>query len=158
MKKILLLCLVFLLMLSLFSVTGQAEETVLPENADSTLSDTATLSEEDTERSLLDDFLQNAGNTLLSLGALCGSLLITFLYKTGTLSKMRTGMSAMETLLGKSQQITEECSLLVHDLEARMAVLENALAQSGESEASEDEPPKATEGTDPCSMTQSKEA
>ena len=155
MKKILVLSLIFLLMLSLFSITGHAKELAMADAAGDVPSDAPTPSAEDVPASPFEDFLQSAGSTLLSLGALFGSLLITFLYKSGTLSSMRTGMSSLEALLGKSQAITEECSLLVHDLEARMAALESSLSQS------EAESPltaaKNEEKTDFHPNTQSKE-
>lgn len=128
MKKILFLCFSFLLMLSLLTVTGYAEE-ALPDGGTQSDPSASLPTEELSQASSPDTLLQSAGNTLLACLSLIGSLLVTFLYKSGAISSMRTGMSSLEELFSKSRAVTEECSKNVHVLEERIALLERALAQ-----------------------------
>lgn len=101
MKKILSLTLLFLLLISLFSVTGHAEElaqtAIESENAEALPFTNA-----------VSAFFTENGNTLLGLLTFIGSLIVAFLYKTGLLPMMRTGLSALRDLLSKNSDLTED--------------------------------------------------
>lgn len=161
MKKIIVLSLIFLLLLSLLCVTGHAQaltdatpqdgtaDTVAPE-ADA--KDTAT---EDTATGVFAAFLSENADTLLGLLTLVGSLVVAFLYKTGLLPMLRTGLRALGDTLGKSRELTERFTedagahikrieeqtqpvldavlrseTLIRTLEERLGAMEAALAES----------------------------
>lgn len=52
-------------------------------------------------------FLQENSSTLLGLLTFLGSLLVAFFYKMGLLPMLRSGLSALGELLGKSTRLTE---------------------------------------------------
>ena len=96
MKKIITFIILFVLLLSL-CIPSLASE------MEGVASDTGTQSFTDT----LADFITENADTLLGVLTLIGSCLIAFLYKTGLLPLVRSGISALGDLLGKSQEMTE---------------------------------------------------
>ena len=151
MKKILLLCFLCFSLVALLGVTAHAEELPASATTDATPAPDALPAEDSAQTSPLGNFLQSAGNTLFALAALVGSLLISLLYKTGAISSVRTGLSSLEALLGKSREATEECSSLVHTLEDRIAALELAC---GERDGACDTPATITEDAQKDPATQ----
>lgn len=111
MKKIIPLFLILLLLISLLVLPTHAEETVSAESVPFT-------------QALSDFFTQNA-STLLSALTLFGSLLVAFFYKTGLLPLLRSGLSALGDLLGKSRDITES---FTREASERFSHLEEATA------------------------------
>jgi hypothetical protein len=130
MKKIFFLCFICFSLVALLGVTACAEELPSSDIAEVTLTQAPLPREDAAQASPLGNFLESAGNTLFALVALVGSLLISFLYKSGAISSVRTGLSSLEELLGKSREATEECSSLVQALEERIAALEAAREKS----------------------------
>ena len=155
MKKILFLCLTFLLLLSLLCVTGHAEE-IEKAPVTEAVTDEAAPDEgatADTATGALAAFFTENADTLLGLLTLVGSLLVAFLYKTGLLPMLRAGLSALADTLSKSRDATEaftasasenirrieaqtepilaavtECEAIIRKLEARLGTMETALA------------------------------
>lgn len=111
MKKIIPLILILLLLISLLVLPAHAEETVRAESVPFT-------------QALSDFFTQNA-STLLSALTLFGSLLVAFFYKTGLLPLLRSGLSALGELLGKSRDLTES---FTREASERFSHLEEATA------------------------------
>ena len=95
MKKIITLTVVFLLLLSLALLPAHAAE--MGSAAPETGAFTETLSA----------FFSENADTLLGVLTLLGSLLVAFFYKTGLLPLLRSGLSALGELLGKSRELTE---------------------------------------------------
>lgn len=79
-------------------------------------------------------FLTQNGNTLLGILTLVGTFLIAFLYKTGLLPLLRSGLSALGDLLGKSRDLTEsftkETSEQVTRIESCMTPMKEALERA----------------------------
>lgn len=96
MKKIILFMFLFLFLSSLLLLPAAANEAV-PPSSEEALGFTETLS-------LF--FTENA-DTLLGILTLLGSLLVAFFYKTGLMPLLRSGLSALGDLLGKSRELTE---------------------------------------------------
>ena len=96
MKKIILFMFLFLFLSSLLLLPAAANEAV-PPSPEEALGFTETLS-------LF--FTENA-DTLLGILTLLGSLLVAFFYKTGLMPLLRSGLSALGDLLGKSRELTE---------------------------------------------------
>lgn len=96
MKKIILFMFLFLFLSSLLLLPAAANEAVSP-SSEEALGFTETLS-------LF--FTENA-DTLLGILTLLGSLLVAFFYKTGLMPLLRSGLSALGDLLGKSRELTE---------------------------------------------------
>lgn len=119
MKKILFLCLLFLLMLSLLLTVAHATETEPADGeteASSTSEESSSPSRDATEdippdriplTAALSDFFKANGSTLLGVLTLLGSLLVAFFYKAGLLPMVRAGLSALKELIGKSHEATE---------------------------------------------------
>ena len=122
MKKIITLTIFSLLLLSL----------LLPVAAEEAVTGDASLSVTDTIASFI---TQNADTLLASL-TLIGSLLVAFLYKTGLLPLLRSGLSALGELLGKSRELTEsftqEAGEQIHRIESHIAPMAKALERSEE--------------------------
>ena len=145
MKKIILFTFLALCLLSVLLVPISAAETgvVAEESDESGFTDT------------LAAFITDNGDTLLGVLTLVGSLLVAFFYKTGLMPVLRSGLSALGELLGKSRDLTESFTkdagerfarieesvtpmvdALRHGeetlfaLEARLASLEDALKKS----------------------------
>ena len=114
MKKILSLTLLFLFLISLLSVTGQAEE--LPYEAPLDVMDAEALP----FTAALNEFFTQNGGTLLGFLTFIGSLLVAFLYKTGLLPMLRSGLSALRELLSKNSDMTEGFTKEASALFARM--------------------------------------
>ena len=95
MKKIITLTLVFLVLLSLLLLPAHAAEEVVGEPEAGTFTQT------------LSAFFSENADTLLGVLTLIGSLLVAFFYKTGLLPLLRSGLSALGELLGKSRELTE---------------------------------------------------
>lgn len=95
MKKIFLLTVLFLFLVSLLLLPTAASETETV--ADAPLGFTDTLAA----------FITDNGDTLLGVLTLIGSLLVAFFYKTGLMPVLRSGLSALAELLGKSRDLTE---------------------------------------------------
>lgn len=66
------------------------------------------------------DFLRENSHTLLGLLTFLGSLLVAFFYKTGLLPMLRSGLSALGDLLGKSATMTERFTENAGETFARM--------------------------------------
>ena len=98
MKKIISISILFILLLSLFLLPISALDASDPQaEASEALGFTDTLSA---------FFTENA-DTLLGVLTLVGSLIVAFLYKTGLLPMLRSGLSALGELMGKSRELTE---------------------------------------------------
>ena len=95
MKKIFLLTVLFLFLVSLLLLPAAASEAEAV--ADAPLGFTDTLAA----------FITDNGDTLLGVLTLIGSLLVAFFYKTGLMPVLRSGLSALAELLGKSRDLTE---------------------------------------------------
>ena len=131
MKKILFLCLLFLLMLSLLlTVAHAAEEGADGETeASSTSEETPSPSRDATEdippdriplTAALSDFFKENGSTLLGVLTLLGSLLVAFFYKAGLLPMVRAGLSALKELIGKSHAVTERFTQDANEIFSRI--------------------------------------
>lgn len=101
MKKTISLILLFLLLLSLLTIMTSAEaaDAVIEEGH----SDSETLPFTDA----ISGFLTENGSTLLGLLTFVGSVLVAFLYKTGLLPMLRTGLTALREILHKNSDLTE---------------------------------------------------
>ncbi len=143
MKKIITLICVFLVLLSLLLLPAHAAEAAEAGAPSGSFTET------------LSAFFSENASTLLSVLTLIGSLLVAFFYKTGLLPMLRSGLSALGELLGKSRDLTEsftkeasekfsrieeatrpvltslkEGEAALHSLEERLAGLEEALHKS----------------------------
>ncbi len=120
MKKITVLSLCVLLLFSLLLLPASAEEIT----GEAPLGFTQAVT----------DFLTQNGNTLLSVLSLIGTLLVAFLYKTGLLPLLRSGLSALGDLLGKNREVTEhftkETGEQIHRIEEYMTPMVDTLARS----------------------------
>ena len=125
MKKIITFIILFVLLLSLCipSLASEMEDVA---------SETGTQSFTDT----LADFITENADTLLGVLTLIGSFLIAFLYKTGLLPLVRSGLSALGDLLGKSQEMTErftkETGEQIDRIESYIAPMTTALERGEE--------------------------
>lgn len=109
MKKTILFTFLLLFLTSLFILPVAATEEVAA-SPDEALGFTETLS-------LF--FTENA-DTLLGVLTLIGSLLVAFFYKTGLMPLLRSGLSALGDLLGKSRELTESFTKEAGERFARM--------------------------------------
>ena len=109
MKKTILFTFLLLFLTSLFILPVAATEEVAA-SPDEALGFTETLS-------LF--FTENA-DTLLGVLTLIGSLLVAFFYKTGLKPLLRSGLSALGDLLGKSRELTESFTKEAGERFARM--------------------------------------
>lgn len=120
MKKITILSLCVLLLFSLLLLPASAEE----------ITDEAPLG----FTQVVTDFLTQNGDTLLGVLSLIGTLLVAFLYKTGLLPLLRSGLSALSDLLGKNREVTEhftkETGEQIHRIEEYMTPMVDTLARS----------------------------
>ena len=125
MKKIITLTIFILLLFSLLVVlvSAQTEEAL---SEDEALGFTATAT----------DFITQNADTLLGLLTLGGTFLVAFLYKTGLLPLIRSGLSALGDLLGKNRELTEqftkETGEQVARIEAYSTPMSLALSRSEE--------------------------
>ena len=125
MKKIITLTIFILLLFSLLAVlvSAQTEEAL---SEDKALGFTATVT----------DFITQNTDTLLGLLTLGGTFLVAFLYKTGLLPLIRSGLSALGDLLGKNRELTEqftkETGEQVARIESYITPMSLALARSEE--------------------------
>ena len=113
MKKIFLLTVLFLFLVSLLLLPTAASETETV--ADAPLGFTDTLAA----------FITDNGDTLLGVLTLIGSLLVAFFYKTGLMPVLRSGLSALAELLGKSRDLTES---FTKDVGERFSRIEESVA------------------------------
>ena len=113
MKKIITLTLVFLILLSLLLLPAHAAEEVVGEPEAGTFTQT------------LSAFFSENADTLLGVLTLIGSLLVAFFYKTGLLPLLRSGLSALGELLGKSRELTES---FTKEASERLSRMEEATA------------------------------
>ena len=125
MKKIITLTILCLLLFSLLAVFASAEvEGGVAEEEALGFTDTVT------------SFITQNADTLLGLLTLGASFLVAFLYKTGLLPLLRSGLSALGDLLGKSRELTEqftkETGEQVSRIEAYIAPMSDTLARSEE--------------------------
>lgn len=120
MKKIIVLSLCVLLLFSLLLLPASAEEIT----GEAPLGFTQVVT----------DFLTQNGDTLLGVLSLIGTLLVAFLYKTGLLPLLRSGLSALSDLLGKNREVTEhftkETGEQIHRIEEYMTPMVDTLARS----------------------------
>ena len=120
MKKITVLSLCVLLLFSLLLLPASAEEIT----GEAPLGFTQAVT----------DFLTQNGDTLLGVLSLIGTLLVAFLYKTGLLPLLRSGLSALSDLLGKNREVTEhftkETGEQIHRIEEYMTPMVDTLARS----------------------------
>lgn len=120
MKKITILSLCVLLLFSLLLLPASAEEIT----GEAPLGFTQAVT----------DFLTQNGDTLLGVLSLIGTLLVAFLYKTGLLPLLRSGLSALSDLLGKNREVTEhftkETGEQIHRIEEYMTPMVDTLARS----------------------------
>ena len=120
MKKITVLSLCVLLLFSLLLLPASAEEIM----GEAPLGFTQAVT----------DFLTQNGDTLLGVLSLIGTLLVAFLYKTGLLPLLRSGLSALGDLLGKNREVTEhftkETGEQIHRIEEYMTPMVDTLARS----------------------------
>lgn len=120
MKKITFLSLCVLLLFSLLLVPASAEEITGEEPIGFT--------------QVAADFLTQNGDTLLGVLSLIGTLLVAFLYKTGLLPLIRSGLSALGDLLGKNRELTEsftkQTGEQIHRIEEYMTPMVDTLARS----------------------------
>lgn len=120
MKKITILSLCVLLLFSLLLLPASAEEIT----GEAPLGFTQVVT----------DFLTQNGDTLLGVLSLIGTLLVAFLYKTGLLPLLRSGLSALSDLLGKNREVTEhftkETGEQIHRIEEYMTPMVDTLARS----------------------------
>ena len=120
MKKITVLSLCVLLLFSLLLLPASAEEIT----GEAPLGFTQVVT----------DFLTQNGDTLLGVLSLIGTLLVAFLYKTGLLPLLRSGLSALSDLLGKNREVTEhftkETGEQIHRIEEYMTPMVDTLARS----------------------------
>ena len=120
MKKITVLSLCVLLLFSLLLLPASAEEIT----GEAPLGFTQAVT----------DFLTQNGDTLLGVLSLIGTLLVAFLYKTGLLPLLRSGLSALSDLLGKNREVTEhftkETGEQIHRSEEYMTPMVDTLARS----------------------------
>lgn len=128
MKKILALSLLSLLLALLLLVPVLAsEDAAVPE-------DGATMEESTPFTTLVADFFTENADTILGSLTLLGSLLVAFLYKKGLLPLVRSGLSALASLLGKTGEVTEkftsEASAVLTDVKAQTAPLLGAVHES----------------------------
>ena len=83
---------------------------------------------------LVFDFFSQNADTLLGALTLCGSLLVAFLYKKGLLPLVRSGLSALASLLGKTGEVTErftsEASAVLTDIKEQTAPVLSVLNES----------------------------
>ena len=93
-KLILTLCLISLFLLLALSVSAQSANTV-EEEATETVSDTLAV------------FLEENAGEILGILTFASSLLLAFLYKTGLLPLLRSGISALSETAGKTGKLTE---------------------------------------------------
>lgn len=145
MKKIIIFTVLSLCLLSVLLLPISAAET-------------GVVAEESEARGFTDTlaaFITDNGDTLLGVLTLVGSLLVAFFYKTGLMPVLRSGLSALGELLGKSRDLTESFTKdagerfarieesvtpmvdalrrgeeTLFALEARLASLEDALKES----------------------------
>ena len=141
MKKILTLITLLFLMTALLSlpIGAVATDAVNAQEATDAAEETVT---ENTDRATLGFaetlslFFRENADTLLALLTLIGSLLVAFLYKTGMLPLLRSGLSALGDLLGSSRDITErftkEASKKISDIEERFTPLSELLTRGEE--------------------------
>lgn len=113
MKKIITLTLVFLILFSLLLLPAHAAEEVVGEPEAGTFTQT------------LSAFFSENADTLLGVLTLIGSLLVAFFYKTGLLPLLRSGLSALGELLGKSRELTES---FTKEASERLSRMEEATA------------------------------
>ena len=113
MKKIFLLTVLFLFLVSLLLLPAAASEAEAV--ADAPLGFTDTLAA----------FITDNGDTLLGVLTLIGSLLVAFFYKTGLMPVLRSGLSALAELLGKSRDMTES---FTKDVGERFSRIEESVA------------------------------
>ncbi len=120
MKKILFLALVSLLLFATLTVVGSAAS---PEGSETTVgevtpeTETEVETETDTDAvtesntplvvAAVADFITQNADTILGILTLVGSLLVAFFYKMGLLPMVRSGLSALKEMLGKSSEVTE---------------------------------------------------
>ena len=155
MKKILILCLSALLLLSLFTVVASAAEVSEEAEVSESIADVLPEEGEDTPPAVaaVADFLRANADTILGILTLVGSLLVAFFYKMGLLPTLRAGINALGDLLGKNREVTEQFTkdagetfvrieqqtapvlaiarhseALLTDMEGRLAALEKELA------------------------------
>ncbi len=161
MKKILFLSLVLVLLLTLFCLPShaQAADASLSESVSEArgaeMADPPSETEGTTITAAIADFFKDNADTILGVLTLLGSLLVAFFYKLGLLPMLRSGLTALRDLLGKSRDMTEAftqsagetfsrieeqtapvlCAIkesegILHALEERLGALERALAES----------------------------
>ncbi|MBE6655974.1 MAG: hypothetical protein E7609_03755 [Ruminococcaceae bacterium] len=114
MKKIISLTLFLLLLLSLLVLPAAASET-----------DASAVTEGGGFTETLAAFITTNADTLLGILTLVGSLLVAFFYKTGLMPVLRSGLSALGELLGKSRDLTEHFTKETGD---RLAHMEESVA------------------------------
>ena len=126
MKKIIMISGLFLLLLSLLILPIAAETGEMAVGEETTLGFTETVT----------GFLSRNGSTLLGVLTLIASFLVAFLYKTGLLPLVRSGLSALGELLGKSRELTErfteEAGEQLNRMEGSMVPMATALKRSEE--------------------------
>ncbi len=105
MKKIVACLFLVLLLFTLLSFSVHAAEEALVTEGAETLPDVS--GEELPLVGSVAAFLRENSPTLLGLLAFLGSLLVAFFYKMGLLPMLRSGLSALGELLGKSASLTE---------------------------------------------------
>lgn len=128
MKKLFLLSLLSLLLMLVLLVPAFAAEGASAPAGESAAEPSAPLT------ALVADFFTENADTILGALTLLGSLLVAFLYKKGLLPLVRSGLSALASLLGKTGEITEkftsEASTVLTDIKEQTAPVLAAVSES----------------------------
>ena len=113
MKKIFLLTLLVLFLCSALLIPVAASET-----AETAVTEGSGFTD------TLAAFITENADTLLGVLTLVGSLLVAFFYKTGMMPVLRSGLSALAELLGKSRDLTER---FTHEASDRITHMEESV-------------------------------